>query len=198
MAKLGPDNNFTAYIYICINGLIREEQKGGTQGRGKYAIKPLPKNGFGPPPLMIRFPPTPFIHALSFSLEETCTDQTNRIFWGLQELVLEGALYSSTQKSLGVHKILVRKIWFYPPPPKRAQNEEKLYESVENSPNWHLFRGGGERNFMDKTILWTSGRFLRYVPPPPKNRTMRFPPPLCKFPIQQIVIWTVSGTSSTN
>ena len=36
------------------------------------------------------------------------------------------------QKSLGVHKILVRKIWFYPPPLERAQNEEKLYKSVEN------------------------------------------------------------------
>ena len=33
---------------------------------------------------------------------------------------------SNLEKSLGVHKILVRKIWFYPPPPKRAQNEAKL------------------------------------------------------------------------
>ena len=32
---------------------------------------------------MIRSPP-PFVHALSFSLEETGTDQTNPIFWGLQ------------------------------------------------------------------------------------------------------------------
>ena len=31
---------------------------------------------------------------------------------------------------VGVHKVLVRKIWLYPPPPKRAQNEEKLYKSV--------------------------------------------------------------------
>ena len=36
------------------------------------------------------------------------------------------------QKSLGVHKILVRKIWF---PPKRARNEEKLYKSIENPQN---------------------------------------------------------------
>ena len=30
-----------------------------------------------------------------------------------------------------INKILVCKIWFKPPPPKRAQNEEKLYKSVE-------------------------------------------------------------------
>ena len=42
-----------------------------------------------------------------------------------QSLRLRNAI---AQKSLGVHKILVRKIWF--PPPKRAQNEEKLYKSV--------------------------------------------------------------------
>ena len=41
-----------------------------------------------------------------------------------------------SQKSLGVHEILVHKIWFYPPPPpKRAQNEEKLYKSEENPQN---------------------------------------------------------------
>ena len=58
-----------------------EKNKGGwkTQGRGKHTIKPLPKNGFGPPPPMTRFPP-PFVHALSFSLEQTCTDQTNPTF----------------------------------------------------------------------------------------------------------------------
>ena len=48
------------------------------------------------------------------------------------------------QKSLGVHKILVRKIWFPPPPPP------------EKGPKWGKtdFRGGGgaNRNFMDKTI----------------------------------------------
>ena len=61
------------------------------------------------------------------------------------------------QKGLGVHN--VRKIWF-PPPPKRAQNEEKLYKSVENLENVTLLRGGvGKRNLMDKTMLWTSGCF---------------------------------------
>ena len=43
--------------------------------------------------------------------------------------------YITKTKSLGVHKALVRKIWFYPPPPpktppKRDQNEEKPYKSV--------------------------------------------------------------------
>ena len=31
-------------------------------------------------------------------------------------------------------KILVQ-IWFHPPPPKRAQNEDKLYKSVQNPQN---------------------------------------------------------------
>ena len=42
---------------------------------------------------------------------------------------------AKSQRSLGIHKILVRKIWFYPPPPKRAQNDEKLYKSVEDPQN---------------------------------------------------------------
>ena len=46
------------------------------------------------------------------------------------------ACRKNSEKSLGVHKIPVCKIWFYPPPPpKRAQNEEKLYKSVENPQN---------------------------------------------------------------
>ena len=64
------------------------------------------------------------------------------------------------QKSLGVHKILVCKIWLYSPTPEKGPNEETLSKLVEN------FKivtfpggGGGKRNFMDKTILWTSGRF---------------------------------------
>ena len=40
----------------CPEGQRQTKGGGGTQGRGKHAIKPLPKNGFGPPPLMIRFP----------------------------------------------------------------------------------------------------------------------------------------------
>ena len=39
-----------------------------------------------------------------------------------------------------------------PPPPERAQNEEKPYKSVENPQNWHFSRGG-ERNFMDNDFM---------------------------------------------
>ena len=45
------------------------------------------------------------------------------------------------QRNLGVHKILVREIWFDLPPPKRAQNKKKLYKSVEN-PQIDFFQGG--------------------------------------------------------
>ena len=59
---------------------LTSEKKGGwkTQGRGEHTIKPLPKNGLDSPP-MIPFP-TPFVHTLSFSLEETGKDQTNPTF----------------------------------------------------------------------------------------------------------------------
>ena len=62
------------------SGENSEKNKGGwkTQERGKTYLKPLPKNGFGSPPPMIR--PPPFVHALPFSLEETGTDQTNPTF----------------------------------------------------------------------------------------------------------------------
>ena len=41
---------------------------------------------------------------------------------------------SEFQKSLGVHKFLSAKFGF-PPPSKSAENEEKLYKSVENPQN---------------------------------------------------------------
>ena len=65
---------------------MSEKNKGGwkTQGRGKHTIKPLPKNGFGPPHLWYVSPPPPFVFALLFSLEETGTDQANPTLWGLQ------------------------------------------------------------------------------------------------------------------
>ena len=50
---------------------------GGTRGRGKHSIKPLPKTGLDPP-TYDAIPP-PFAHALSFSLEEPGTDQTHPI-----------------------------------------------------------------------------------------------------------------------
>ena len=66
-------------------GWCSEKNKGGwkTQGTGKHTIKPLPKNGFGPPHLWYVFPP-PFVFPLLFSLQETSTDQANPTFWGLQ------------------------------------------------------------------------------------------------------------------
>ena len=70
---------------------LQRKTKGGgkTQGRGKHTINPLPKNGFGPP-IYDTIPPPPFVHAMSFSLEETDTDQTNPTFWGLQNWFWRG------------------------------------------------------------------------------------------------------------
>ena len=67
----------------------------------------------------------------------TSTRGFRRIFHGSTSASL-----AEIQKSLRVHQILVRKIWFTPPP-KGAQNEKKLYKSVANPQNWHFFRGGG-------------------------------------------------------
>ena len=56
-----------------------ESDKGGgklrggwkNRGRGKHTVKPLPKNGLGPPPPpMIRFAPPRFVYALSFPLRK--------------------------------------------------------------------------------------------------------------------------------
>ena len=52
-------------------------------------MKPLPQSGSGSPHYDTSPHPRPFLHALSFSLEETGTDQTNPAFSDL-----EGALYS--------------------------------------------------------------------------------------------------------
>ena len=67
-----------------------EKQRGGGKLRGGENIPwiPSPKNGFGPPHLWYDLPP-PFVHAMSFSLEETGADQTKSLseasktgFWG--------------------------------------------------------------------------------------------------------------------
>ena len=63
---------------------ISESGKGG-----KHTIKPLPKNGCGAPPPNDMFPP-PSVPALSFSSEETGTDQTNSTFGGLQNCFRSG------------------------------------------------------------------------------------------------------------
>ena len=85
-------------------------------------------------------------------------------------------------------KCLSAKFGFTPPPPKRAQNEEKLYKSIED-PQIDTFLGG-ERYLMDKTILWASERFwmIRRVfihfYHRKKKSTRKNPPKLEKF------IWT--------
>ena len=55
-------------------------------------------------------------------------------------------------------KFLSAKFGVTPPPPKRAQNEKKLYKSVENPQIRHFFRGGGGGN----SILWTK-RFYGHL-----------------------------------
>ena len=67
--------------------LLRHLEGWKTQGRGKHTMKPLPKNGFGPPPTYDTFPPPPLVFALLFSLEETGTEPS--------KLVLEAALYGT-------------------------------------------------------------------------------------------------------
>ena len=87
-----PNHNHNHYYPRVFLASVREKQRGGgkTQGRGKHTIKPLPKNGFGPPPhLWYDFPP-PFVYAMSFSWEETGTNQTNPTFWGLQNWFWRG------------------------------------------------------------------------------------------------------------
>ena len=53
----------------------------------------LPKNGFGPPPPIIRFPPLPFVHAMCHFLwrKRDRPDKSHRP----PKVVLEGALYST-------------------------------------------------------------------------------------------------------
>ena len=72
------------------------------------------------------------------------------------EIVGKFSASGISQESLGVHKILVRKILFDPP----RRKGPKMRKNYNKSSNLTLFFfGGGERNFMDKAISWTSGRF---------------------------------------
>ena len=74
----------------------QRKTKGGGKLRGgeTYNKTPPQKRFWTPPPHMIRFPP-PFVHAMSFSLEGTGTDQTNPTFGALQDRFLEGTLYGT-------------------------------------------------------------------------------------------------------
>ena len=82
---------------------LSEKNKGGgeTQGRGKHTIKPLPENGLGPPPLMIRFPP-PLCSRNVILLRGNGHRPDKSHFLRPPKLVLEGVLYGT----------------FPPPPPK--------------------------------------------------------------------------------
>ena len=82
------------------NHLSESGKRGGKLTGGETDVKPLSKNGLGPPPPpMIRFHHPPSVHALSFSLEDTGTDQTNPLSEASNlrapKLVLEGALHST-------------------------------------------------------------------------------------------------------
>ena len=66
-------------------------------------------------------------------------------------------------------KLLFAQFWVsLPPPPKRAQNEDKSYKILKID----IFPpGGGDRDFMDRAILWTSGRFWMWMNQARKNST---------------------------
>ena len=77
-------------LFLCLSfflfslpplGLVRERQRGGgkLRGEGKTEHKTPPqKRLWNPPPPILHSPP--FVHALSFPLEETGTDQINPTF----------------------------------------------------------------------------------------------------------------------
>ena len=70
---------------------MSEKNKGGGEKLrgGETYHKAPPQKRFWTPPLMIPFPP-PFVHAMSFSLQEMGRDQTNPTFGGLQNWVWRG------------------------------------------------------------------------------------------------------------
>ena len=76
--------------------LYSEKNKGGwkTQGRGKHTIKPLPKNGFGPPHLWYVFsPPVCFRPVVFLRGNRLRPGKSN--FLRPPKLALEGALYGT-------------------------------------------------------------------------------------------------------
>ena len=85
---------------------IREKQRGGgkLRGGGKHTIKPLPKNGFGPP-TYDTFPPPPLCSRNVITLRGNGHRPDQSHFRSPPKLVLEGTLYGT----------------FPPPPPKIAR-----------------------------------------------------------------------------
>ena len=93
--------------------VVRDKQRGGNSGEGKTYHKSPPPKRFWTPPLMIRFPP-PFVHAMSFSLEETGTRPDKSHFLRPPKLVLEGVLYGTFSPPKIARYVL--------PPPLRIPN----------------------------------------------------------------------------
>ena len=81
---------------LCSGGPKSEKNKGGwkTQGRGKHTVKPLPKNGFGPPPTYDTFPHPVCFHPVVF-LRGNQHRPGKSNFLRPPKLVLEGALYGT-------------------------------------------------------------------------------------------------------
>ena len=57
-----------------------ENRWGGKTGGQETYHKTPPQKRFWTPPTYDTIPPPPFVHAMSFFLEETGTDQTNPTF----------------------------------------------------------------------------------------------------------------------
>ena len=87
--------------------------------------------------------------------EQTQTDANNR---KIEEFI---EFFRKVWVSI---KLLSAKFGLPPPPPKRAQNEEKLYKSVGNPQHWYFFRVGGETQFYgqnDFMDIWALLRVLQ-------------------------------------
>ena len=81
------------------------------------------------------------------------------------------------QKNLGVQKILVRKVWFYPPPPRKGPKWGKTVQISRKSSKLTLSGGGGggtqshwQNDFMNIwRHLWGSEKPLKIVFLSPQN-----------------------------
>ena len=133
--------------------IFRERQRGvESSGEGKaYHKTPPSQNGLDPPPT-IRFP-TPFVHALSFSLEEAGTDQTNPTFRGLQNWFW---------RALSIARSPPPPYSTFPPPPK---SQDTFCSPIGHFPRLSAY-GGDQHSLAHpgaSTIplpSWTTGRIF--------------------------------------